>query len=113
MTEKGYARKDYIEHCTPAELVIREAIYVTEKAGSHPLLVEAVIHLAHAKDKVSEFTDLPKVTEAQEKLRAKYGTPDEFANACNRAADRLMITTEECDAGVEKYRREWMEAGKL
>lgn len=48
----------------------------------------------------------------QEKLKAAHGTPEEFAAACNAAADQCMITTSECEAGVEKYRREWQEAGK-
>jgi hypothetical protein len=45
-------------------------------------------------------------------LEKAHGTPDEFAAACNRAADQLAITTAECNAAIAKYRREWDEAGK-
>lgn len=33
--------------------------------------------------------------------------PADFEAACNRAADDLYITTAECNAAVEAYRREW------
>lgn len=52
-----------------------------------------------------------KLTPAQKKLKKAHGTPEEFANACNQAADRLYITTLECEAGIVKYYREWAEAG--
>lgn len=46
----------------------------------------------------------------QKQLAQAHGTPDQFAAACNRAADSLMITTAECEAAIEKYRREWEQA---
>ncbi len=40
-------------------------------------------------------------------LRKAHGTPARFAEACNRAADDLMITTAECEAGIAKYNAEY------
>ncbi len=111
--KNGFPRRNCIDHYTSEELALREAIFAVERMGAHPLLTEAVMLIGAAKDKVSDFVELLRVTDAQEKLRAKHGDPDEFAIACNRAADRLMISTEECDAGVEKYRREWLAAGRV
>lgn len=43
----------------------------------------------------------------QRELAAKHGTPEQFAAACNRAADTLYITTAECDTAVAAYIAEW------
>ena len=51
------------------------------------------------------------MTEKQKQLKEAHGTPAQFAEAANRAADQLMITTAECEAGIERYLREWEEAG--
>ena len=45
-------------------------------------------------------------------MRRVSGTPAEFAEAVDRAADQLWITTEEAEAAKEKYRREWEEAAR-
>ena len=44
-------------------------------------------------------------------LKAKHGTPEEFRNACVRALGE--ISRDEMDAAVEKYQREWDEAGQF
>jgi hypothetical protein len=47
----------------------------------------------------------------RDQLRAKHGTPSQFAEACNRSADGLEITTAECGAAIQKYWAEWGAAG--
>lgn len=51
------------------------------------------------------------MTKEQEILKAKHGTPKEFAAACERAVDDLMITPAESRAGIAKYQDEWNAAG--
>ena len=46
----------------------------------------------------------------REQLRQRHGTPEEFAAACNRAADTLYITTAECEAAIASYVEEWRQA---
>ncbi len=43
----------------------------------------------------------------KEELRAKHGTPDDFAAAVNQAADDLFCTTDEANAAITKYRAEY------
>lgn len=52
-----------------------------------------------------------RMSEAQKDMRRKHGTPEQFAMAVNLAADRLMVTTAEAEASIDKYDREWEEAG--
>ncbi len=49
------------------------------------------------------------MTTEQESLKAKHGTPEEFAAAVYACE---MISGNEADAAVAKYDREWMEAGR-
>jgi hypothetical protein len=53
------------------------------------------------------------MTDEQKRLKAVHGTPEQFAVAVNAAADDLMITTAEAQTGIEQYRREWTEAGRV
>lgn len=43
----------------------------------------------------------------KKQLRAAHGTPDEFAQACLRAANDLFITDDEARAATAKYRAEY------
>jgi hypothetical protein len=45
----------------------------------------------------------------REELRRNHGSPAEFAKAVWNALD--MITVAEAQAGIERYEREWLEAG--
>ena len=54
---------------------------------------------------------MDRLTSAQLVLRCRCGTPSAFAVACGLAADRLAVTTGECDAAVAEYQREWDAAG--
>lgn len=47
------------------------------------------------------------LTENQKRLKEQSGTPEEFASACNAAADQNMITGAECFEAVRKYVKEW------
>lgn len=53
---------------------------------------------------------MTELTDAQKSLKQKHGTPEAFAEACNLAA---ATTTADCEAAIEKYRREWAEAGTI
>jgi hypothetical protein len=50
-------------------------------------------------------------TEKQKKLTKKHGTPAEFAQA-TYAAVPGFISMDEAREGIEKYNREWAEAGR-
>lgn len=43
-------------------------------------------------------------------MRSVHGTPSEFAEAVNNAADDLFCTTSEAEEAIRKYRAEWAEA---
>jgi hypothetical protein len=49
------------------------------------------------------------LTDKQEALRRKHGTPDQFAAACQRALGDISL--DEMNAAVLKYQREWTDAG--
>lgn len=53
-------RRNSIDHMTPAELAIRNAMEVVDRAGIHPLLTDAVRLLMQAKDKVGDWVDRDK-----------------------------------------------------
>jgi len=53
-----------------------------------------------------------KFTQAQEALRQKHGTPAEFAVAVYKIVPR-DISMDEARAAVDKYTREWTEAGTV
>lgn len=61
-------RRNYIDQMTSGELAIRDAIIAVEKVGAHPLLTDAVVLLGQAKDKVSDYIDLPKPEGFSEKV---------------------------------------------
>lgn len=50
-------RRNRLDLHTPAEHAIDQAMQVVEDAGAHPLLTEAVILLAQAKDKVADYVE--------------------------------------------------------
>lgn len=58
ITENGFPRRCQVNLYTPAEKAISEAINAVEKAGAHPLLTDAVMLLAEAKEKVADFVEL-------------------------------------------------------
>lgn len=51
-------------------------------------------------------------TVGQMKLWKKHGTPDDFEAACGAAFVQCMVTFEEAQCAVQKYRREWGAAGE-
>lgn len=53
------------------------------------------------------------MTDKQIEMKLVHGSPYAFADACEFAADTLVITTAECRAAIEKYNREWTDAGNL
>jgi hypothetical protein len=55
---------------------------------------------------IAEVTDAPP-PKTQAELTAAHGTPDQFAEAVNKAADQLFCTTDEANAAIAKYREEW------
>jgi hypothetical protein len=55
----GIPRRADVTLDTPLERIIRNAVYDVEQAGAHPLLTDAVVLLQQAKDKVSDFVELP------------------------------------------------------
>lgn len=48
----------------------------------------------------------------QKRLKQEHGTPEQFAIACQNAVADGMISPAECEAAIDKYCREWAEAGK-
>jgi hypothetical protein len=52
------------------------------------------------------------MTPAQEALKAKHGTPEEFEAALHDAFAQLFITWDELTEAASKYRQEWHEAGR-
>lgn len=46
----------------------------------------------------------------QEELMLKYGTPQEFANACYNAVP-AFISLEEANLAIQKYLTDWAKAG--
>lgn len=58
-----FPRRACMEHMVPAELAIGDAIEAVEKSGCHPLLTDAVVLLAQARDKVADFVDLPRAAD--------------------------------------------------
>ena len=50
------------------------------------------------------------MSEAQQELARKHGTPAEFAKAVWAALGEISVT--EAVAAIEKYEREWFEAGR-
>lgn len=51
------ARRFRIDKFTSAEKAIFNAVHEVEAAGAHPLLTDAVILLAQAREKVADFVD--------------------------------------------------------
>lgn len=54
----GIARRCRIDLYTEAEKAIWAAISAVESAGAHPLLTDAVVLLAQAKEKVADHAEL-------------------------------------------------------
>lgn len=54
----------------------------------------------------------PALTLKQLELKAKHGTPLEFAAACYVAVP-VWISMNEADDAVAKYQQEWDDAGKV
>jgi hypothetical protein len=73
---------------------------------------DAQEHVAVAPASAPKGEQTPaSMTAAQAELAKKHGTPEEFARACNDAADQLMATTAEANAAILKYQQEWNAAG--
>ena len=51
------------------------------------------------------------MTEKQEELAEKHGTPEQFEKAIWKACDDLTITTQEAVAAINGYKYEWTQAG--
>jgi hypothetical protein len=51
------------------------------------------------------------MTDKQQELKGKHGTPDEFEAAVWNAHDQLFLTADEAVAAINKYRQEWEESG--
>ena len=56
----GFPRRNRVDHWTPAEKAIQDAVDAVEAAGAHPLLTDAVILLGNARAKVADFVELPE-----------------------------------------------------
>ena len=69
--DDGIPRRCDVTLDTPAETAIRNAIAAVEAVGAHPFLTEAVILLGTAKDKVSDFVELPPDLCAPSKRRTR------------------------------------------
>jgi len=52
------------------------------------------------------------MTNAQQALAKKHGSPQEFERACFAATNSGTITLDEMIDGVNRYRDEWAKAGK-
>jgi hypothetical protein len=50
------------------------------------------------------------MSEKQQELKAKHGTPDEFERAVWAAYAGLWVTEEEAKRAIGKYRQEWRDA---
>lgn len=57
ISDNGFARRIRVDLWTPAEKAIAAAVEEVEKAGADPLLTDAVILLAQARDKVADFVE--------------------------------------------------------
>ena len=51
-------RRAYVDRMVTAEKAIMDAVNAVEQMPAHPLLTDAVVLLAQAKDKVSDYVDL-------------------------------------------------------
>ncbi len=56
----GFPRRNNADHTTPAEKALSNALYAIEAAGAHTLLTEASELLQQARNKVSDWVELPK-----------------------------------------------------
>jgi hypothetical protein len=101
----GIPRRNCLDLNTPAELAIRHAVGVVEEAGCHPLLTEAVVLLGQARDKVSDFVDLPPQAmtkpEADKRTAELFGE-DSFTE-CDRSGDRPRYYVGACPTTPGKY----------
>ena len=52
------------------------------------------------------------MNKAQEKLREKHGTPEEFERAIWNGYADMFVTMGEALAAITKYNNEWNEAGE-
>lgn len=57
MVDSSVPRRCQLEHMTPAERAIYDAMGVVEAAGCDVRLTEAVILLQRARDRVADFVD--------------------------------------------------------
>lgn len=54
----GHPRRFRVNLLTPTENSIREAVGRVEDLGAHPLLTDAIVLLAAAREKVADFLEL-------------------------------------------------------
>lgn len=52
-----------------------------------------------------------ELTHRQRLLRRKHGTPEEFRIAVNKAEAALMVTRTEADIAIQRYNKQWEDAG--
>lgn len=64
ISDNGFPRRNRVDLYSPAETAISEAMLAVEKAGAHPLLTDAVVLLAQAREKVADFVELPSARDA-------------------------------------------------
>ena len=50
------------------------------------------------------------MSKTREELQAAHGTPEQFAEAVDKAYRDLMVTQDEAVAAIIKYRQEWASA---
>jgi hypothetical protein len=78
----SFSRRNRVDLMSLAELAIRAAVQVVERAGAHPLLTDAVNLLAEAQTKVADYVDGPGAVQQP----ARSEAPDYGLSAENRIA---------------------------
>lgn len=58
-------RRNCLDLLVPSELAVWQAKQAVEESGCHPLLTEAVILLAQAQNKVSDYVDAEKLSQSK------------------------------------------------
>lgn len=68
-----WPRRASLEHMTPAEVAIRNAVIEVEKVGAHPDLTAIVTGLGDLQDKLADYIDAQpdSPTKAQEAEKPK------------------------------------------
>lgn len=56
-TIDGFPRRNRVDHWTPVEKQINDALQAVEALGAHPRLTDAVVLLSQARDAVADFVE--------------------------------------------------------